>query len=100
MSLTLTALSALGGSTMFLSRLFMTIFHSSLSSLFRTDLSQISAYMLSEPSSRSIRGCRMPSAAVWTSDLEIACPCPPPFTSYSSLPVAITETSTRRLKLR
>ena len=65
---------------MFLSRLRMTIFHSSLSSLFKTDLSQISAYMLSEPSSRSISGCRIPSAAAVTSDLAIACPCPPPFT--------------------
>ena len=39
----------MGGSTMFLSTLFITILHNCLRMRFRTDLSQFSAYMDSEP---------------------------------------------------
>lgn len=52
------------------------------------------------PSNKSISGCKIPSAAAWTSDLEMAWPWPPPLTSNRSFPMAITETSTRRLKLK
>ena len=45
----LIVLSVAGGNTMFRSKLRMTIFHNSLRSLFKTDLSQICAYMLNEP---------------------------------------------------
>ena len=51
------------------------------------------------PSSKSINGWRIASAAWVTSAFEIACPWPPPFTSQRSFPVAITETSTLRWKL-
>ena len=51
------------------------------------------------PSSKSISGWRMASAAWITSAFEIAWPWPPPFTSQRSFPVAITETSTLRWKL-
>ena len=125
-----------GGRTICFSRDRITIFHNSFNSLFKTDLSQIWAYVLSDPeienrmtfvtfawliilfklfvglitilityyfslpSRRSIRGWRMASAAWVTSALEIAWPWPPPLTSQRSLPVATTDISTRRLKLR
>ena len=53
------------------------------------------------PSRRSMTGPRMPSAVWATSDLEMAWPWPPPFTSDNCLPICFTELSTfpRKLKM-
>jgi hypothetical protein len=53
----------MGGRTIFLSRLLITILHSCFNNRLSTDLSQFSAYIDKEPSSRSITGARMLSAA-------------------------------------
>jgi len=64
MVVTLTVLSLIGGSTMVFSMVLITIFHNSLSKRLRTVFSQDCAYIVREPSSKSISGLKTSSASV------------------------------------